>query len=837
MDTLLKDLQFAGRTLRQNPGFAATALLTIALGIGASTAIFSVVNAVLLRPLPYKDPGRLVLVWQELRARGVLDFPFPPGDFADLRQRDASFESVAAVNTGRQSIAGDGRTPEQVRTAFATTNLFSVLGVRVIAGRDFNDADGAPIAPPPQPAPGAEPGPPPPPPPPPSIILSHEFWKRRYGGDMSLVGQSIILGPPAREGLPPFRGQVVGVLEPGFELLFPPGTNMERRPDIFFANRTDFANGSRTNVNLRVIARMKPGVKVTDAQGDMDAFAADLRQRFPVKTTANLHINVHPMHGDLVEDVRPAILSLMGAVMFVLLIACANVANLLLARASRRERELAVRAALGSSRARLIRQMLAESLLISLLGAGLGLLLAKAGIRLLVAIGPESLPRLDAVRIDPWVLSFTALAAMISAVLFGLVPALRASRPNVIDILRKAGRSGNLGGSALRSGVVIVEVALSFVLLIGSGLMIRSFIALQFVDPGFDAKGVYAFQVPNFRADGPDGVVAFYRDVSARLAALPGVRTVTSASSLPLDGSVANLPYGPETAAADPRLMRQADAHFVQPGYFAAMKTRIVEGREFNEADNRRDVNHLVIDSVLAAKMFPGQPAVGKRLLVRAGTPTPTPFEIIGVSQQQRHASLTEVGREAVFLADGRIGPGASNSWAVRVDGDPMSIAAAVKAEFQKIDPNIVLVDAQPLSVDVLEAQGPTRFALVLIGIFAGIAALLASIGLYGVLSTLVRQRTAEIGVRMTFGADRRSIFSLIVGHGLKLSAIGVVVGLVAAAFLTRGMATMVVGIKPNDPLTFGAIAVMFFVIAFLACGIPALRASRLDPTTALRDG
>src|SRR5438105_2058165 len=459
MDNFLKDLSFAARSLRKNPAFAATALLTLALGIGVSTAIFSVVNAVLLRPLPYAHADRLVLVWGELRNRNVHDFPFSPPDFRDLKSQATLFEDFAAVVTGRGPVAGEGGEPEQISVANATPNIFRLLGARIELGRDFTENDALPPPRPPQQAPGAAPAVQPPPRLPLIAILSHEFWQRRYGGDRNIVGKAIDLGGAS--------AQVVGVVQPGFELLFPPRASIERTPEVWTALRLDYENSSRRDVFLRVIGRLRPGVGLAQANAQAEGVAADLRKRFSIAETAGFHIGVEGMHDDMVAEVRPSILALMGAVVFVLLIACANVANLLLVRASARERELAVRAALGGSPWRLVRQMFAESLLLAAGGAVLGLALAQLGIRLLVVLAPSNLPRLDTVSLDPLVLGFTIACAMTSALLFGVVPALRAARPDLADVLRAAGRTPGLGGGKLlRSGVVTAEVALSFVLLI-----------------------------------------------------------------------------------------------------------------------------------------------------------------------------------------------------------------------------------------------------------------------------------------------------------------------------------------------------------------------------------
>jgi putative ABC transport system permease protein len=637
MESFVKDVGFAARSLRKNPAFAATALLTLALGIGVSTAIFSVVNAVLLQPLPYAKADRLVIAWGELRNRKVLNFPFSPGDFRDLKQQGTLFEDFAGVVTGPAPVTEDGGQPEQVSGAGATPNIFRLLGARIEIGRDFTENDAAP---PPRPPQSAAPGAAPPGPQLPLVaIISHEFWQRRYGGDRGIVGKSIDVGGG--------RAQIVGILQPGFELLFPPRASIDRMPEIWTALRIDYEAASRRDVFLRVIGRLKPGVTVAQAQAQAEAVAADLRKRFPIDQAAGYHISIVGMHDDMVAEVRPAILALMGAVVFVLLIACANVANLLLVRSSARERELAVRAALGGSPWRLVRQMFAESLLLALGGAVLGLMLAELGIRLLVALAPANLPRLETVTLDPFVLAFTIACSLVSALLFGVVPAWRASRPDLADVLRASGRTPGLGGGRLlRSGVVTAEVALSFVLLIGSGLMFRSFVALAHVDPGFDADHVLTFSLFNPRLRKPEERAVFMRQVHDRLAALPGVRSVTATSPLPLDGGLSNARYGTAEAVADPAKFQQASSFFVYPGYFEAMRTKLIDGRTFTLADDRDSAQMVVIDTKLAAKTFPGQKAVGKRLLVRVRTQEPEWLEVIGVVAHERHQSLATDGPE-----------------------------------------------------------------------------------------------------------------------------------------------------------------------------------------------
>ena len=834
MQSLLKDVAYAWRTLRSNPAFSLTAIITLALGIGASTAIFSVVNAVLLRPLPYADAGRLTLIWGDMVKRDVKDFPFPPGDLPDLRQQATLFQEMGGVGTFKQPLVGDGGEPEQVNVAGVTENMLTVLRARILLGRNFNASDATPLPPPPQAAPGAPPpapavGPDGQPPLVASWILSYGFWQRRYGGDRNVIGKMVDVGNG--------RAEIIGVLAPEFELLFPPSTDVERNPDIYTALRIDFATASRTNVFLRMVGRLKPGVTMPQAQQQLDNIAADLRRRFPIKEAAGLHIRAEWMRDDLVADVRPAIIALMGAVSFVLLIACANVANLMLVRAASRERELAVRSALGGTRWGLIRQMLTESMLVATLGALVGFGLAQAGIKLLLVLAPENLPRLESVSADPSVLVFTILAGIVSAAAFGIVPALRASRPDLADILRSAGRTGGLArGRRIRNAVVTAEVALSFVLLIGCGLMLRSFIALQHVDPGYDPKGLLTFFAVSGRPGGPDVQAGIIRQLAERLRSVPGVTGVTAASPLPLDGGIVNARWGTEAAVTDPSKFQQSNVHIVLPGYFKVMRSKFLEGRDFTEADNNPNAVLAIIDRNFAAKAFPGQSAIGKRLYVRVRSNDPEWFEVIGVVDRERHETLAADSREAMFLTDGLFGHGAVARWVVRTSGDPNALVPTIRSAIRELDRQMPVSEVQPMTAFVDRAMASTRFALALIATFAAIAVVLAAVGLYGVLSTVVRQRTAEIGVRMAFGANTSSIFQLVIGHGLRLSAIGIALGAVGALALTRGMKTMLVGVRPTDPLTFVAIGVLFMAVAAVSSWIPARRAAGLDPNVALRE-
>ena len=830
---LRKDFGHALRALRRHPSFALTVSLTLALGIGASTAIFSVVNAVLLRPLPYADAGRLTLIWGDMRARHVSDFPFAPAPYRDLRANNTSFQDIAAITPFNGGLTVPGEEPEQVKSLGVTQNLLPLLGVRVNVGRGFTDADAAPPPPPPAPVPGAAPVAPPPPLPA-MLILNYGYWQRRFGGDPKVIGKTVDFG-----GAP---GSIVGVLGPGFEMLFPPNTNVEPHPDVLVALRVDYERASRLNVFMRLIGRLKPGATLTQARVDAERQSAALREQEQIFKAADIHYRVEPMHEDLVQEVRPAIFALMGAVAFVLLIACANVANLLLVRTAAREQELAVRVALGGSAWRIVRQLLAESLVLALAGAAIGLGLAWAGIKFLVAVAPTNLPRLDAVQIDTAVLGYLSLAALVSAVLFGLAPAIRAARPGLADVLRKAGRSPGLaGGSLLRNGVVIAEVALSFVLLVGGGLMVRSFVALAHTHPGFEAKGVLTFSA-GVNGQSPEQRAGKVRAMREQLAALPGVKAVTAVFPLPLNGTQINSRWGKEEAVTDPSKFQQANVHIVLPGYFETMGTRLIAGRTYTEADNRNDFTGIVVDELLAAKAFPGQSALGQRLYVRSRGQQPEWLEIIGVVEHQRHESLVTEGRMAIFFTDGFFGNhGAVNSWVVRLgcatgaSCNPTDLAGAARAVVKQVEPRTPFADVRPLQGLVDDAMTSTRFALILIGVFAAIAAALACVGLYGVLATAVRQRTAEIGVRVAFGASARNILGHVIADGMKLCAIGLGVGLLAAFWLTRAMTTMLVQVRPTDPPTYLAITLLFLLISVAACWIPARRAAGLDPMAALR--
>jgi predicted permease len=825
----LQDFVVASRTLRKSPVFTLTAVLTIALGVGASTAIFSVANAVLLRPLPYPDPGRLVIAGMDMRQRNVRDLPFSNADFIDLREgTKAFFKDFAGVFTGLALAPREDGTSEQIRYAVVTTNFFRTTGARVALGRDFTPEDGIPqhLTPPAKlqvPPAAAVPA---------MAIISYEYFEKRYGGNAKVLGQTMrTTGGP---GL-----VIVGVLAPRFHLYFPPEANVESAPDVWIASRLAYDAANRLAYSIRPVGRLKDGVPLEQAQAAAGRVAAEARKNFPIARTAGYDFRLEPMRQHLVAEVRPAILALLGSAIFLLLIACANVANLLLVRASSQERELAVRTAMGAGRWQLIRPIVTEAFLLATLGTILGLGLASAAIQELRVLAPANLPRLDSIHIDAFVLGYTALSGLAAAAVFGLAPAWRASQPQLIDALRGSTRnSGLAGGGGLRNLVVIAEFALSFVLLIGSGLMFRSFLELGRVDPGFDPHRLLTFQilgVPAVRKT-PEERAALVREIEEHLRAIPGAQSVTASSPFPLTGNFFPIRWGTGEALSDSSKFQATDDQAVLPGYFEAMRTPLIAGRTFTEDDNLPGRNHVIIDEFLAKKAFGGQSAVGKRILIRLRTPEPEWVEVVGVVAHVDTTSLAEPGREQVYFTDAFAGSGGVRSWAIRTGSDAASYETQVRAAINGINPNVVVTEMQPMETVVEHAQAGTRFSLLLIAVFAVIAGVLAGVGLYGVLATAVRQRTSEIGMRIALGATKANILALVVGQGLRLSALGIVAGFVAAFLLTRMMSTMLIGVKPTDPATFAGMTVVFFAISAVASWLPARRAAGLDPMTALRE-
>jgi putative ABC transport system permease protein len=807
--------------------FTLTAIITIALGIGASTAIFSVTHAVLLQPLPYKDADRLIFAGMELRQRHVRDMPFSNADFIDMRDGTKNaFEDYAGVFTFRQVVVHEDGTPEEVKFANTTTNFFRMLGGNIVVGRDFQDEDGSP-------QPAAAPGTPQPAQKPFFAILSYEYFRRRYGANASVLGHTI--GTTAGGPSP----IVVGVLAPNFQLYFPPDAEEEPAPDVWIANRLDYDAANRNQFGIRAIGKLKLGTTLGQAQLAVEKIAAETRKQYLISGTAGYHIGLEPLRQHMVAKVRPAIEALMGAAVFLLLIACANVANLLLVRASLRERELAVRAALGGGRWRLLVPLLTEAAVLAAIGAAAGLGLAWMGIRVLQRLAPEDLPRLETIQLNLQVLGFTALACLAAIGIFGMLPAWRASRPGVANLLRGSGRNaGLMGGSALRSVVVMAEVALSFVLLVGSGLMFRSFFELQHIDPGFDPRRLLIFQIAGTpqNANTPEKLAVFPRTVEDRLRSIPGVESATAANRFPFEPGFFPIRWGTDEALADSSKFQATDFADVLPGYFETMRIPLLEGRTFTDDDNlpKRDI--VVVDDLLARKAFHGQSAVGRRILIRVRSPQPEWVQIVGVVAHQRESSLTDVGREQVYFTDAFVGSGATNFWTIRTRNDPANYANAVSAAVRAVDSQVVVNEIQTGDALMEKAEAGTRFSLLLIGVFAIVAGVLAGVGLYGVLATTVRHRTAEIGVRMALGAEPARVFQLVVSQGFRMSMIGIACGLVAAIGLTQLMKAMLVGVRATDPATYAAMVLLFLLIAAVSSWIPARRAAALDPVKALRE-
>jgi putative ABC transport system permease protein len=819
-----KDVSFALRSLRNSPIFALTAILTIALGIGATTAIFSVVNSVLLRPLPYADPDRLAFIWMDIRARGVPDSPIPPGDLPDLIQQAPAFADIAGLTIQLRAtfLANDAR-PEMILNAHVTPNFFSVLGTHIALGRNFVATDGAPSAP----AAGADSSQVPARLPE-MTILTDAFWRSHFGADSSIIGKTVRVND--RDAL------IIGVTPPSFQLVYNASAAASGPPVMYQALRMDYSTASRNTTSFTMIGRLRAGATWNEAQHQLDGLAADLMRRFPIYRGGNIRLRPAPFTTDIAKSVRPKILALMGAVFFVLLIACANVANLLLVRASLREREFAIRAAIGGSRSRLLQQMLIESATLGILGAAFGLVFARFGIALLLAIAPANIPRLDTVGIDLRVLTFTVLAALVSSLVFGVIPARRASNPDLAVTLRSGGRSMSSGGGArLRQGVVVFEVALSFVLLVGSGLMIRSFIALGNVNPGFEPNNVLTFGVFNNHLRSPGDVRAFADQLQARLHAIPGVVDVTASNPVPLDGSEPGVRWGPTAAADDPSFYRTGTMLVVRSNFFAVMKAKFLAGGTFTAGDNVFGSTAIVIDDLAAARAYPGMALndiIGKPVLLGEAQP----YRVVGIVAHIQQRSLDD-SREALYRPDQTSRLYATPFWEIRTAGDPSRIIPEVRRAVGDVSTSAVLAYVNPLSDNVGRAMATTRFSLVLVIVFGAIAALLAAIGLYGVVATTVRERRSEIGIRLALGATSESIMRLILRRGLVLSGVGVVIGIVGALALTRVMssANMLFGVRPTDPATYVLMAVLFAIIAGCACWLPARSGMNLDPAVTLR--
>ncbi len=832
MSVFMQDIRYALRGFAQRPGYTAVLVGTLALGIGSNVAIFSVTNAVLFRPLPFKNPEELVLIWNRLANTNVERALVSGPDFIDFQQNTTQFDDFAVAAATPGTLTGGGR-GEQVLVAWVSVNFLGVLGVSPMIGRHFDLDDAPPI----DPASFADPNATFPPG---ALILSHGLWQRRFGSDPNVLGQSLQMD--GQESI------VVGVMPPGFRIYLPPDAGMPTDIDAWRAapeNMITFAD--RTTPFFTVVARLKPGVTVPQAQAEMDRLATTLREEHPLHAQSGMHITVASMHEDIVASMRPLLMALLVAAGFVLLIACANVANLLLVRAASREREIAVRAALGGGRSRIIRQMLTESGVLSVAGGALGVLLAWWGTRVLVAMRPDNLPRLEDVSIDLTVLGFTAGATLLAALLFGMAPALKSASPNLSDALRERGGGTGSGGNKIRTALVIAEVALSLVLLVGAGLMMRSFAKMRQVEPGFDPEQVLTFTVPLplFKYTIPDDRTDFYERLQRRIAALPAVRHVGGVAPLALAGGDQYLVYSVGTGDVSDEEWNQTKADYktVLPGYLAAMGARLVAGRFMEPADHRVDSRRVVmIDEKLAARAWPGEDAVGRQLDVSVFvfdetgmTVQRTPAEVIGVVGNIRAESLTEDGRETVYYPF-RWFPFIPLSMTVQAGGDPLSLVPAINREIEAMDPEVPMADIKMMGQYIADAVAPARFTFAIIGVFASLALVLSSIGLYGVISYSVRQRTREIGVRMAFGASEQTILRLVLGRALALGFAGVGAGIVVAFLSTRTVSSLVYGVSTVDPVTFIGVPLVLVVVTVAATYIPARRAMRVDPVEALRE-
>ncbi len=802
---LVQDVRYGLRAMRRSPGFTAIAVLALALGIGANTAIFSVVDSVLLRPLPYADPDRLVVVL--LRGRD----PVSPANFVDWRDRNHVFERMGAADYWTPNLTGLDR-PEHLTALRLTPDILPMLGVQPLLGRMFL---------PDTVEPGKDR----------EVVLTHRLWQRRFAGDPSVVGRTLTLDGQSYT--------VIGVMPRSFR--FTPF--WATKAELYAPLSEPLQSPSRTHQHLRAFARLKPGVSLGQARAEIATITARLEKEFP---GTNRNVNVVPLKEVVVGDIRPALLVLLGAVGFVLLIACANVAHMLLARAAARQKEVAIRTTLGAGRSRIIRQFLTESLLLAFLGGGAGLLLAAWGVRALVALGPENIPRVESIGLDSRVLVFLLFVSIVSGVAFGLVPALQASSANLADSLKESARgsTGGIRGNRLRSLLLASEFALALMLLIGAGLMIRSFIALQSVDPGFDPKNVLSLivSVTGSAEAEPNRRAAFYEELLNRVRGLPGVVSAGAINHLPLAGDTWNRTFFVE-GRPRPRPGEGTSAVYrvVLPGYFHAMGIPVLRGRDIAESDDRSAPGAVVVNEWLAKKWWPNEDAVGKRITlddkdwpwltvvgvvknaVRSDWAAP-PSEEIYLPYLQNRQYLESPGSHVAYM-----------TLVVRANGDPAALAPSVRSLVWSFNRDLPVSEVQTMEQVVAESTAQPRLYLILLGAFASVALILAAVGIYGVISYSVSRRTHEIGIRMALGATRGKVVRLVVGQGMALALAGAGVGLVGALGLTRLMSGLLYGVRPTDTVTFLAVPLVLGGVAFAASYIPARRVARTDPMAALR--
>jgi putative ABC transport system permease protein len=802
IESFVMDLRYGWRSLMKKPGFTLTAIIALGLGIGANTAIFSVINGVLLRSLSYANPDGIVMLWERSATGTNAQNVVSPANFLDWQQQSTSFEQMAATVDQRVNLTGGRGEPEEIKAQFVSQAFFPVLGVQPLLGRGFlpeEDTVGKDLV----------------------IVLSHELWQTRFGSDPEIVGKQATISGRQRT--------VVGVMPPGFHFL-----DNHVRAWMPLALDPAINYRERGGRYLKVVARLKPGVTVQQAQGELTGIAKQLEQTH-VKYNTGWGVNVVPMHEQVVGEIRPILVVLFAAVAFVLLIACANVANLLLSRAASRQKELAVRAALGASRLRLVRQMLTESVLLALMGGIVGVLLAFWGIQLLIGFGPDNIPRLTEITIDPRVLGFTFVVALLTGVGFGMIPALQASRPDLNDALKEGSR-GSTGGRSrtFRNIFVVAEVSLALVLLIGAGLMIRSFMRLQSVETGFNPENVLTMrlQLPRKNYGEPHQIVDFFKRAQERIATLPGVQAVGAISYLPLTGPAARDGFSivgePEPA---PGQEPPCEVRVVTTDYFAAMGIPLLRGRLLDERDGK-DSRVLLINETLAKKHFPNEDPIGKRIKVSWSDGEVD--EIVGVVGDIREGALNKDPEPAIYWPHPRE-PYSGMALVVRANGDAARLSGIVPKEIRALDPEQPVADLRTMEQVVSKSIARPRFNTVLLAIFAGVALVLASVGLYGVMNYSATQRTHEIGIRMALGADRRDIMRLVVGNGMLLTFIGIGIGVAASWGLTRLLQSLLFGVAATDLPTYAAVSALLIAVALVANYIPARRAMRVNPVIALR--
>ncbi len=800
---VLHDLRYGCRMLIRSPGFTIAAVLTLALGIGANTAIFSLVNGVLLRPLPFPEPDRLIWL-QEHDPGAVIERPAVSYlNFLDWRDQNSVFTHVAVVDDVGFNVGGES--PERVEGMRASADLFTLLRVEPALGRAFTAEEDRP---------GGEK----------VVVLAHGLWKRLFGADRGVLGRTIRLNDEPHT--------VVGVLPPDFTLL--PGI------DVWVPLAVDPVLTERGHHWLSAVARLKPGVSPADAQADMTAIARRLEQDYP-QSNANHGVLVMPLQGALVEDIAPPLFVLMGAVGFVLLIASANVANLLLARSAARQREIAIRASLGAGRGRIVRQLLTESLLLSLLGGGAGLLLGTWLRDTLASLIPADVSLAEMVRMDGRVLAFTVGTTLLTGILFGMAPAFQASRGAVSEALKEGGWSATAGPARhrLRSALVVSEVALASILLVGAGLMIRSFHRLRGVDPGLDPENVLTLRVslPEAKYRERAQVAGFFDATLKRVAALPGAAAAGAILRLPLTGRGGwDWGFTVEGRPSAPPGQNHGLSNFqvVTPDYFRAMGVRILKGRVFGERDRDGAPGVVLVNETLARAFWPTEDPVGKRLRLGGEDPNVPWLTIVGVVNDVRYRGLDAAIRQDLYLPSAQA-PQREMSMVVRTASEPMGLAAAVRAAVLSVDADLPIYRVRGMREVVDASLGQQRFPLQILAAFALLALVLAAVGIYGVMSYAVTQRTHEIGVRMALGAGRAEVLRMVVGQGLRLAIMGVAVGLAGSLALTRLLSSLLFGVSATDPATFVGVPVLLAAVAALACYIPARRATRVDPMVALR--